>query len=147
MLEALFEVGNDEFALALMINSSERGWLHMLKKYDATVTHEAWDIKYKNNEDWTHAWGTAPANIIPRFLLGIQPIAPGWSRWRLLPSKALTFSADAVIPTPHGSICVNYDRLKHIINVSVPKGTICEYRTKLQSLKLGAGRHVLDWDL
>ena len=37
-----------------------------------TITWEAWDQKYKPNQDWNHAWGAAPANLLPRFVLGAQ---------------------------------------------------------------------------
>ena len=32
------------------------------------MTLEAWDLKYKPNADWNHARGTAPANIIARYM-------------------------------------------------------------------------------
>jgi len=35
-------------------------------------------MRYKPNSDWNHAWGAAPANIIPRQLWGIQPKVPGF---------------------------------------------------------------------
>lgn len=145
LLEALFKSGEDKLAMDLLLNSSSRGWLHMLKKYNATITNEAWDIKYKPNEDWTHAWGSAPANVIPRFLLGIQPISPGWTTWKLSPSKAFACSAYASIPTPHGPIVINYNYLRHSINVVVPNGTRCDYINNYQHFQIGPGNHVLRW--
>ncbi len=76
LLEALYEAGEDEYALELMTSKTDRGWWHMIE-LGSTVTLEAWDLKYKGNLDWNHAWGAAPANIIPRWLMGIRPLEPG----------------------------------------------------------------------
>lgn len=34
----------------------------------STITMEAWSLKAKPNQDWNHAWGAAPANLLPRYL-------------------------------------------------------------------------------
>ena len=44
------------------------------------ISWEAWDLKYKLNQDWNHAWGAAPANLLPRYVLGAEPLEPGWQR-------------------------------------------------------------------
>ncbi len=31
----------------------------------ATITWEAWDQKYKPNQDWNHAWGTRSGESSP----------------------------------------------------------------------------------
>jgi len=81
LLEGLFENGEDSAALGLMTASGDRSWRHMVES-GATMTWEAWDQKYKPNQDWNHAWGAAPANLLPRFVLGAQPLTPGWAgRW------------------------------------------------------------------
>ncbi|MBP5078379.1 hypothetical protein HUS84_31390 [Pseudomonas chlororaphis] len=147
LLEGLFESGEDDLALALMLNKTERGWMNMLNKYDATITHEAWDVQFKYNEDWTHAWGAAPANIIPRFILGINATEPGWARWEIKPSKVLTFSAKAKIPTPHGLIDIMYDYPKRKIVFNVPKGTVAELNFNQRSLQFEPGWHEAVWDV
>lgn len=145
LLEALFKSHQDAKALELILNKTDRGWLHMIDQYDATVTHEAWDVKYKDNEDWTHAWGAALANIIPRYLLGIQPTEAGWKRWRLSPSKALTSSVHAKIPTPEGLISVFYNFEKRTIVVDIPANTVAEYGENGNFLILESGTHELNW--
>lgn len=91
LLEALFENGLDYDALDLIVNTTDRGWLNMIRAYDATIMHEAWDIRFKDNEDWTHAWASAPANILPKYLLGIRTSSPGWSAWTLSPLEGAEF--------------------------------------------------------
>src|SRR5439155_19763851 len=73
LLEGLFENGADEYAIELMTRDDERSWRHMLA-VGSTITTEAWDEKFKPNLDWNHAWGAAPANIIPRYVLGVRPL-------------------------------------------------------------------------
>ena len=43
----------------------------------STISMEAWDKLYKPNLDLNHAWGAAPANIIVRKLMGVEPLTPG----------------------------------------------------------------------
>jgi alpha-L-rhamnosidase len=50
LLEALFENGEDASALALITAPGDRSWRHMVES-GATITWEAWDQKYKPNQD------------------------------------------------------------------------------------------------
>lgn len=65
-LEALCKYGRKDVALRLMTAEGDRSWLGMLGQ-GATMTMEAWSQKAKPNQDWNHAWGTVPLNIIARF--------------------------------------------------------------------------------
>jgi len=107
LLEGLFEHGAGAEALALMTAPTDRSWRHMLER-GTTITWEAWDQKYKPNQDWNHAWGAAPANILPRFVLGVQPLAPGWRRARIKPVPGTLTRAEGVVPTPRGPIRVEW---------------------------------------
>ena len=53
--------------MKLLLDDGPRSWLGMMKQ-GSTITLEAWNMKDKPNLDWNHAWGAAPANLIPRFL-------------------------------------------------------------------------------
>ena len=65
-LEALCQNGKKARALELMIAKDERSWLGMMAQ-GSTVTMEAWSLKAKPNQDWNHAWGAAPLNILARY--------------------------------------------------------------------------------
>ena len=65
-LEALCKYGRKDVAKRLMTSRGERSWLGMIDQ-GATMTMEAWSLKAKPNQDWNHAWGAAPLNIIARF--------------------------------------------------------------------------------
>ncbi|MEQ8616591.1 MAG: family 78 glycoside hydrolase catalytic domain [Lacipirellulaceae bacterium] len=107
LLEALFENGAGEAAVELIIAPGERSWRHMLDS-DATITWESWNEKVKKNLDWNHAWGAAPANLLPRYVLGVQPLAPGWDRAQIRPCPSGLDFAEGVIPTPHGPVSVEW---------------------------------------
>lgn len=107
LLEALFENGAGEAAVELIIAPGERSWRHMLDS-DATITWESWNEKVKPNLDWNHAWGAAPANLLPRYVLGVQPDAPGWDRALIRPCPSGLDFAKGIVPTPHGPVSVEW---------------------------------------
>lgn len=109
LLEALYRVGDAEHALSLMTAEHDRGWLNMLKA-GSTVTLEAWDHRYKSNLDWNHAWGAAPANIIPRFLVGVRPAEPGFASVLIAPQPAALEWVKATVPTPRGLVTVELEQ-------------------------------------
>ncbi|MGN0854751.1 MAG: MGH1-like glycoside hydrolase domain-containing protein [Kiritimatiellia bacterium] len=67
-LDALFLLGRGKDAVELMVSDGERSWMNMMRE-GATITMEAWGQKFKPNQDWNHAWGAVPLNIIHRHLL------------------------------------------------------------------------------
>jgi hypothetical protein len=108
LLEALYEAGRSEHALALLTAENDRSWLHMIRAVGSTITLEAWDNKYKPNQDWNHAWGAAPANIIPRFVLGIEPLEPGFRTVRIRPQPGGLTRASFDLPTVRGTIHTDF---------------------------------------
>jgi alpha-L-rhamnosidase len=109
LLEALYLHGEADYALSLMTARHDRSWWNMIAS-GSTMTIEAWDLRYKNNLDWNHAWGAAPANIIPRYVLGVRPLAPGCRTILIAPDPGSLVHACGKVPTPHGPIEV------HIVN-------------------------------
>ncbi len=54
-------------------------------RFGSTITMEAWDKRYKPNLDLNHAWGGAPANIIVRKMMGVEPLTPGGQSIKIHP--------------------------------------------------------------
>ncbi|GAB5401788.1 MAG: family 78 glycoside hydrolase catalytic domain [Aureliella sp.] len=102
-MEALFQNGSDQKAMELILAEGDRSWNHMLDS-GTTITWEAWDLKYKPNQDWNHAWGAAPANLLPRFVLGATPASPGWKSATIRPNLSGLTHASGRVPTPQGPI-------------------------------------------
>ena len=122
LLEGLFENGEDTDVLALMTAPGDRSWRHMVES-GATITWEAWDQKFKPNQDTNHAWGAAPANLLPRFVLGAQALTAGWSRVLIQPHPGNLTSAEGRMPTPRGELSVSWKRDKNFtLTLSLPAG-------------------------
>jgi alpha-L-rhamnosidase len=103
LFDGLFQNDASTEALALITAPNDRSWKHMVES-GTTITWEAWDQKYKTNQDWNHAWGAAPANLLARYLLGAEPLSPGWSRALIRPHLGNLKSAEGKIPTPKGPL-------------------------------------------
>jgi len=122
LLEGLFEHGDGAQALALVTAATDRSWRHMAES-GTTITWEAWDQKYKPNQDWNHAWGAAPANLLPRFVLGAHTLAPGWRRARIRPVPGLLTRAAGTIPTPRGPVQIAWTNEKvFTLRLTLPPG-------------------------
>jgi alpha-L-rhamnosidase len=123
LLDALYESGQGQYALQLMTATTQRSWYNMIRS-GSTITMEAWDKVYKPNLDLNHAWGAAPANIIVRQLMGVQPVSPGFGHFQIKPQwGGLTF-ANLETPTIKGRISVRYesDAARDQMEVVVPGG-------------------------
>ena len=124
LLDGLYLAKEADYALGLMTAQTDRSWWNMIRK-GSTMTLEAWDMKYKPNADWNHAWGAAPANIITRHLWGITPAVAGFSQVKIEPQMSqLTFS-QIKVPTPKGSIVAHYQVKRfgrRLYSIELPQG-------------------------
>lgn len=113
LLESCFVGGLDELGMAFLTNDGPRSWFNMMRE-GATTTMESWGENDKPFQDWSHPWGTAAANIIPRFVAGVRPTAPGFERFVVKPSPAAPKRFFLRHPTPFGAILVhkNGDQLE-----------------------------------
>jgi hypothetical protein len=103
LLEALYLCGEENAALEIITNSSPTSWVNMIEE-GSSVAMEAWGGRYKKNQDWNHAWGAVPANIIPRFVGGIRPIAAGFKNVLIHPQPGTLKSFAIKMPTIRGAI-------------------------------------------
>jgi alpha-L-rhamnosidase len=123
LLEGLYRSGEDAYALSLLTARDQRSWAHMIYDLGATIAHEAWDPSVKPNEDWNHAWGAAPANIIPRWLMGVRPLDPGFARFLVAPRLGSLQWAELRQATPRGTVTVRVEQAadgKKTIKLVVP---------------------------
>ncbi len=128
LLEALYKAGEADFAFDLLTATHDRSWWNMIA-VGSTITLEAWDLNYKNNLDWNHAWGAAPANIIPRYMWGIKPIEPGFGKAIIQPQLSSLKSSEITCPTIRGNIIAAYikgDGIDEFI-IQIPANMECEF--------------------
>ena len=121
LLEGLYEQGEAQTALELMLADGDRSWKHMLNS-GTSITWEAWDNKYKPNQDWNHAWGAAPANILPRYVIGVRPTKPGWSEILIAPQPASLTSLLGKVPSPRGPVHLKWEKATNIWQIALPPG-------------------------
>jgi alpha-L-rhamnosidase len=122
LMDALFDNGRGDDALALMTAPGDRSWSHMVDA-GATMTWEAWDGKYKRNQDWNHAWGAAPADIIPRKIMGIEPLAAGFAKVLIEPRLTSLKWAEIRVPTVRGSVFARFENGPgYRLDVELPAG-------------------------
>ena len=110
LMEAIYKAGASDYALELMTKTDDRSWYNMIR-IGSTITLEAWDMRYKPNSDWNHAWGAAPGNIIPRYLWGIQPKTHGFGMVCIKPQMGNLTHTSIEIPTIRGQIKGTYEKL------------------------------------
>ena len=108
LLEALFLAGRDVAAVKLMTARTKRSWWHMIES-GSTLTWEAWDVDFKKNLTWNHAWGAVPANILARFVLGVQPLEPGYAKMQIAPQPGALAWVRGKVPTALGPVTVKVE--------------------------------------
>lgn len=128
LLEGLYNAGEAEYALSLLTATHDRSWWDMIKS-GSTITMEAWDIKYKPNTDWNHAWGAAPANIIPSMMWGIRPLEPGFSKAEIKPQLGGLKYSKIVVPTLRGKITAEYKNKSNsrMYTITIPGNMECDF--------------------
>jgi hypothetical protein len=163
LLEGLYNYGEGQYALDLMRATTDRSWWNMIR-VGSTISMEAWDMKYKPNSDWNHAWGAAPANIIPRQLWGISPIKPGYSVARIQPQMGDLKFCTIKMPTLLGQINAGYKVTgtnTKVYSVELPSKMTAEiyldhsdneililnnkkFATTVKLLKLNSGKNIIE---
>jgi len=128
LMDAVYNSNNANYGLELLASTSERSWYNMTR-VGSTISLEAWDNKYKPNQDWNHAWGAAPANIIPCKLMGIEPIEPGFRKIRIKPQPGNLASAGIKCPTIRGDVAVSFQNnpsQSFNLNVTIPANSTAD---------------------
>ena len=128
LLEGLYRHGEAGYALSLMNATHDRSWWNMIKS-GSTITMEAWDMKYKPNSDWNHAWGAAPASIIPGFMWGITPATPGFGRVTIKPQLGNLNYSKIKVPTIRGTITAEYKKQGKAkqFTITIPGNMECDF--------------------
>ena len=140
LLEFCFDHGLTDHAFDLLLSHDLRSYHNMLEK-GATIAMEAWDDTLKPNQDWNHAWGAAPANVIPRCIAGIRPLEPGFRKFAVTPHPGPLREFRAKHPTPAGPVELEYRRGR--CQLTVPEGATAVTKAG----EFAAGRHEFKLDL
>ncbi len=119
MLEALFRHGHDAAAVDFM----RRYWGGMLER-GATTFWEYFSLSFRPTQVFTrggsacHGWSAAPAQALPAFVLGVEPIEAGFRRILVRPQPGGLSWARGTVPTPHGPVKVDWQRSSDRFRIS-----------------------------
>ncbi|MEQ8878756.1 MAG: family 78 glycoside hydrolase catalytic domain [Cyclobacteriaceae bacterium] len=112
LMDALYEAGEAQYALELMTATHDRSWWNMIA-IGSTISLEAWDMKYKPNSDWNHAWGAVPGNIVARRMWGIRPKTPGGDIVTIQPQLADLEFTSIEVPFLKGTVKADYKKVNN----------------------------------
>merc|ERR1712096_489714 len=120
-------------ALNVLTSDGQYSWLNMIRQ-GATCTMETWPGGVAPGSGgtggtWSHPWCAGPNSVVIRHLLGVQPIALGWRRFRFAPQPSSLRSLEAVVPIAlagaSAEITVNLTQSASSLSVllTIPDGT------------------------
>ena len=118
LYEVLTELGEFESVVADM----EKRWGEMLR-YDSTTCWEVFPGFYENTRtrSYCHAWSTAPAMLMQKFLLGIQRDEEGFKKVSVVMPKTGVQWCRGSIPTPFGEIEATWDKHDGEFLIRIPE--------------------------
>ncbi|MXG90354.1 alpha-L-rhamnosidase C-terminal domain-containing protein [Nocardioides flavescens] len=136
---ARFDTGDGTDAVALIHNV----WDKMVDPTDPAYSGALWenfspDGTVKDpNTSLAHGWSSGPTWELSQYVLGAQPVAPGYKTWQVKPrTSGLAWSRGA-IPTPQGQIGVSWTHQgqDYRLEVTSPAGTTGEVWVPLSSAR------------
>ena len=115
MAYIMFELGMDREAIDYL----EERWPPLAK--NGTFSEH---FLVDDNTSFCHGWSAGPVALLPRFVLGVRPVAAGWEEIEVVPHPGNLQWAEGTIPTPHGDIKVSWKKVsgKLKLSVKVPDG-------------------------
>ncbi len=130
LLEALYQAREEDYALELLTAEETASWYNMIRQ-GSTMTTEAWDYRNTRNmavsdTGLNNVWATAPANIIPRYLMGVQPLEPGFGKILVRPQPGSLRQASLKMPTVRGTVHMKFENepdKRFTMEVTIPANT------------------------
>ncbi len=120
ILEALFQMGYEDFALR-----------RMKERFDKMVTHptittlwEGWGIGAEGFGGGTtnHAWSGGGLTLLSQYVAGVSPVSPGYTTFRVRPQPGALKYVKASIPSIKGIIQVEIKNEEiYTLEVQVPE--------------------------
>lgn len=114
LLEGLYnyyDADHGVLGYELLVCNLPQGWVQMLYN-NFTQAPEAWNNDVKGNEELGMTWGAAPGDVIPRYLLGIRPLLPGFRAAMIKPQIGATLQGIiGTVPSINGFFIVKYSQI------------------------------------
>ncbi len=123
VFEAMMQMGYAEEALLRHKQRFEK----MVDDSRFTTLFEGWGIGTEGFGGGTvnHAWSGGGLTVLSRYLCGVYPLAPGFTRFAVLPLPGTIRKAEIDVPAVVGSIHSDFQSSdsRFVLNVTVPKNT------------------------
>ena len=100
LAQVLFENGRAAEALAYI----KENWIP-ISRSGTFAEH----FMYDYNTSFCHGWGAGPVPLLPAFILGIRPKAPGFREIEISPQPGGLRWAEGTVPTSWGDIHVKWE--------------------------------------
>ncbi|MFO7636599.1 MAG: alpha-L-rhamnosidase C-terminal domain-containing protein [Clostridia bacterium] len=125
MLFYLFEIWHRQNRDREILDIIREKWGMMLR-YDSSTCWEVFPVFYENSRtrSYCHSWSSAPGYVFIRYLLGLEPVEPGFRKLKFsVPDVDLEW-CEGSIPSPQGKIDVFWSREKgrKVFKAMVPGG-------------------------
>jgi len=103
-------------------------WDQMIDPHNPFYTGTMWEnlgpsgTPTKARTSLAHGWSSGPTPIMISYVLGVQPLAPGYQTFTVAPHPGSLQWAQGAIPTPYGRILVRWqaDGRRLSLTVTVP---------------------------
>ena len=122
-------------------------WGEMLDSGTPTLwengVHKKGKAGFGGSASLCHGFSTSPAAFLQSSILGVSPLAPGFTRFKFAPECADLKFARGVVPTPYGSIRVAWEVVDGKVNSTLHVPENCAAETPAG--EFGAGDHLLKW--
>jgi alpha-L-rhamnosidase len=113
----------------------ETVWGAMISPSNPDDTGTMWEnisasdgqVGFGASSSLAHGWATTPVSALSGYVLGAQPATAGYATWTVEPHPGDLSWAEGNVPTPHGSIAVDWAAQsgtgQFSMNVTAPSGT------------------------
>jgi hypothetical protein len=106
-------------------------WDQMIDRENPFFTGTMWEnigvdgTATESRTSLAHGWASGPTPIMTSYVLGVQPVDPGYQSFTVAPHFGSLRWAEGAVPTPYGPIFVRWTKEDHrfSVTVEVPAGT------------------------
>lgn len=146
LMRMLFEHGDAELAVDLLVNDGPQGFEHW-RKHGATTFHEYWDSNRSRSHN--HPMFGAPVAYFFEYLLGIKQDtgSAGYECVTIAPMAVERFEyMKGSMTIPKGEISVAYEKInnKTRFEITIPAGVHARFRCHEQEVVLKTGKNLFD---
>ena len=126
-VESDYQAGNTADAEHLLALT----WDQMLDPHNPFYTGTFWEnigpdgTATQSRTSLSHGWASGPTPIMTSYVLGVQPVAPGYATFTVTPHFGSLNWAKGAVPTPFGQIFVSWAKTGggYLLTVRAPSGT------------------------